>query len=91
MVESVDVDKSGTLDFAEFQTLMIREVNKSEMEEMRREFRATDKNNDGYITVKEARAALKKRGVRDRDIEESLKQMFKGADFNHDDKLTYEG
>lgn len=91
MVQSVDADKSGTLDFDEFKTLMIREVNKSEMEEIRREFRATDTNNDGYITVKEARAALRKRGVKDKDIEECLKQMFKGADFDHDNKLTYEG
>lgn len=91
IIESVDVDKNGMLSFPEFQNLLIREVNKSELEALRQEFKSFDTDNDGYITVKETCTALKKQGVKKENINRCVKQMFKGADFDHDDKLTFEG
>lgn len=91
MIESVDADKNGKLSFAEFQTLLIREVNKSEVEALRKEFKSYDKNNDGYVSVQEARTALIKQGVKKENVEISIKRMFEGADFDNDDKLTFEG
>ncbi len=67
------------------------EVNKSAMNELRKVFSSYDKNNDGSITVEEARIVLKQQGESDENIEESIKLMFKGTDFNKDDKLIFEG
>jgi Ca2+-binding EF-hand superfamily protein len=91
MVESVDADKNGKLSFAEFKTLMIRRVNQSEMEALREEFRSYDTDNDGHITVKEAHTALLKQGVKPKSIDKCIKNMFKRADFDKDDRITFEG
>ena len=91
MIKSVDADENGTLNFREFKTLMIREVNKGEMAKIRREFNAADKNNDGYVSVREARIALRNSGMKHEDIEESLKEFFKSTDFDNDNRVTYEG
>ena len=91
IIASVDADKNGQLSFPEFQTLLIREINKSELEALRQEFKSFDLDNDGFITVRETCTTLKKQGVKKENIDRCVKQMFKGADFNHDDKLTFEG
>lgn len=91
MIKKADADNSGTLSFAEFQKLMVHEVKKTAMKDLRDVFSSYDKDNDGTVTVEEARAGLKQQGVKDEDIEESITLMFKGTDFNKDDKLIFEG
>lgn len=91
MVKSVDADQNGTLNFAEFQTLMIREVKKSELDQLRKVFSSYDRNNDGTVTVGEARQGLKESGFADDKIEETIGQMFEETDFDKDGKLNFEG
>lgn len=95
MIKKADADNSGTLSFAEFQSLVMSEVTKSAMTELRKVFSTYDKDKDGTITVEEARICLKEQyeGIENltEKVEESIKLMFKGSDFNKDDTLVFEG
>jgi calmodulin len=91
MIKRVDADKNGKLSFDEFQTLMYQEMRKDAIEQLRNIFSSYDKDNDGTVTVEEARIALKQQGYPDKDVEQSIKLMFKDTDFDRDDKLIFEG
>lgn len=62
MVKTVDADKTGTLSFTEFVRLMLREINKSKMVEIRDFFNDFDINGDGLITADEVRKVFQRGG-----------------------------
>ena len=91
MIKSVDADNSGTLSLDEFKTLMIREVKKSEMDELRAVFQSFDSDGNGTITVEEARQGMANNGVPEEEIEAALAILFQRADFNKDKNINIEG
>lgn len=70
MVNEVDVDGSGTIDFAEFLSLMARKLKDTDTEEEVKEaFAVFDKDNDGKITAEELRTVMQKLGEKLSDEE----------------------
>merc|ERR1712187_1078401 len=54
MVNEVDADGNGTIDFSEFLTMMARKMKDSDTEEELKEaFRVFDKDGNGYISAAE--------------------------------------
>ncbi|XP_068135520.1 troponin C, slow skeletal and cardiac muscles-like [Hyperolius riggenbachi] len=92
MIDEVDEDGSGTVDFDEFLVMMVRcmkdeKPGRSE-EELMEIFRIIDKNSDGFIDLEELKAMLESTGetITNDDIEEL---MFDG-DKNNDERIDYD-
>jgi len=61
MINEVDVDGNGTVEFAEFVILMTNKVKElSKEEEIREAFDVLDKEKDDYITAKELKYFMRK-------------------------------
>ncbi|XP_026873337.2 troponin C, slow skeletal and cardiac muscles-like isoform X1 [Electrophorus electricus] len=93
MIDEVDEDGSGTVDFNEFLVMMVRCMKddskaKSE-EELSNIFRMFDKNRDGYIDIEELQAMLKSTG--ETTSEEEVEELMKDGDKNNDGKIDYDG
>uniref|UniRef100_A0AAR2L3W7 Troponin C, slow skeletal and cardiac muscles n=1 Tax=Pygocentrus nattereri TaxID=42514 RepID=A0AAR2L3W7_PYGNA len=92
MIDEVDEDGSGTVDFDEFLVMMVRCMKddskaKSE-EELADLFRMFDKNRDGYIDIDELRAMLTSTG--EAITEDDVEELMKDGDKNNDGKIDYD-
>ena len=89
IISEADVDKSGTVDFPEFLTMMANEIKDSEKEEEIREaFRIFDRDGDGFISPEELRHVMTNLGEKLTD--EEVDAMIKEADFDNDGQISYE-
>merc|ERR1711896_13348 len=89
LMEEVDKDKSGTIEFEEFVDLMSR-TNKSKEqmeEEIKNAFLTFDADGSGYITKDELVEALTTMG--DPVDEETINGMIAEADLDGDGKINY--
>ena len=67
MINEVDADGNGTIDFPEFLTMMARKMKDTDSEEEIREaFRVFDKDGNGYISAAELRLDYVTFSLRDR-------------------------
>lgn len=83
MINEVDADGSGTIDFAEFLTLMARKIKTKDSEaEIVEAFKVFDKDGSGKISADELRQVMHNLGEKlsDKEVEE----MIKEADTNGD-------
>merc|ERR1712146_86167 len=89
LVEEVDKDKSGTIEFDEFVDLMARtSKSKDQMEEeIKNAFLTFDADNSGYITREELVETLTTMG--DPVDEETINGMIAEADLDGDGKIDY--
>nr|AHZ89377.1 CH-GECO2.1 [synthetic construct] len=89
MINEVDADGDGTLDFPEFLTMMARKMNDSDSEEEIREaFRVFDKDGNGYIGAAELRHVMTNLGEKLTD--EEVDEMIRVADIDGDGQVNYE-
>ncbi|TRY90645.1 hypothetical protein DNTS_003706 [Danionella cerebrum] len=92
MVDEVDEDGSGTVDFDEFLVMMVRcmkEESKGKSEEELAEvFRMFDKNGDGYIDLDELKNMLESTG--EAITEDDIEELMKDGDKNNDGKIDYD-
>lgn len=89
MIEEVDTDKSGTIDFQEFLGLMAWKMKETDIEEELIEaFKVFDRDGNGLISAHELRFVMSTSGeqLTDEDIEE----MIREADENGDGYIDYE-
>lgn len=89
IISEVDADESGTLEYSEFQALMVKRMKDSGCEdEIRSAFRVFDKDGNGLISAAELRHALTNFGEKMTD--EEVDQMIREADVNGDGHIDYE-
>ncbi|KAL4787322.1 hypothetical protein BJX76DRAFT_318883 [Aspergillus varians] len=89
IVDELDVDRTGTIDFDEFLVMMSRKVKNSDPEaELREAFAVFDQDNSGTISADELRKVLTSIGdnVTDADVDE----MLTLADTNGDGSIDYD-
>ena len=64
MINEVDVDRNGTIDFPEFLTMMARKMRDTDSEEEIKEaFKVFDKDGNGYISAAELRHVMTNLGA----------------------------
>merc|ERR1711908_144563 len=90
LVEEVDKDKSGTIEFDEFVDLMARTNKTQEQmeEEIKNAFLTFDADGSGFITREELIETLTTMG--DPVDEETINGMIQEADVDGDGKINYE-
>uniref|UniRef100_A0A3P8Q8I3 EF-hand domain-containing protein n=1 Tax=Astatotilapia calliptera TaxID=8154 RepID=A0A3P8Q8I3_ASTCA len=86
MINEVDADGNGTIDFPEFLTMMARKMKDTDSEEEIREaFRVFDKDGNGYISAAELRHVMTNLGEKLTD--EEVDEMIREADIDGDGQL----
>ncbi|KAL6477227.1 hypothetical protein MHYP_G00130620 [Metynnis hypsauchen] len=89
MINEVDADGNGTIDFPEFLTMMARKMKDTDSEEEIREaFRVFDKDGNGYISAAELRHVMTNLGEKLTD--EEVDEMIREADVDGDGQVNYE-
>lgn len=90
MINEVDADGNGTIDFPEFLTMMARKMKDQDSEEEIREaFRVFDKDGNGFISAAELRHVMTNLGEKLTD--EEVDEMIREADIDGDGQVNYEG
>jgi len=89
MIQEVDHDKSGLVDFNEFLSLMANKKSSKRQEsfELMHAFKAFDRNNDGYIVKSEFMKVMKKHG--EKITSKEIDSMIKQCDVDKDGKINY--
>lgn len=83
MIDEVDADGNGNIDFAEFLTLMARRMKaKDTQTEIAEAFKVFDKDNSGKISVTELRDVMTSLGEKLTKAE--VEEMIKDADIDGD-------
>ncbi|KAK3094114.1 hypothetical protein FSP39_024262 [Pinctada imbricata] len=90
IINHVDSDGNGTIDFPEFLNMMATKMDNLDSEsEIKETFRLFDKNGDGYISAWELRLVMANLGERLHDHE--IEAMLREADVDGDGVINYEG
>lgn len=88
IMNEIDVDHNGKLDFSEFTIMMRDKLSGEDMEqEIKQAFRVFDRNGDGYISKSEFKHCMMHFGERFTD--EEVEEMISEADANNDGKIDY--
>ncbi|XP_053499778.1 troponin C type 1a (slow) [Ictalurus furcatus] len=92
MIDEVDEDGSGTVDFEEFLVMMVRcmrddSKGKSE-EELAELFRMFDRNEDGYIDLDELKMMLEETG--ESITEDDIEELMNDGDKNNDGRIDFD-
>lgn len=90
MINEVDADGNGTIEFSEFLTLMAKKMHDQDSEvELKAAFKVFDTDGNGTISRQELKQVMAKLGEKlsDADVDE----MMKEADGNGDGQINYEG
>lgn len=89
MLNEVDADGNGSIDFFEFLTMMARKVKDVDADaELREAFNVFDKNGDGFISHDELSLVLKNLG--DPSSETDVAKMIKDADSDGNNLIDFE-
>lgn len=89
LVNEIDINGDGEIDFGEFVSLMARQVSDHDAEEELREaFKIFDRNEDGFISASELRLVMTNLGEKLTD--EEIDDMIREADFDKDGVINYE-
>ncbi|KAL4237852.1 hypothetical protein ACF0H5_002564 [Mactra antiquata] len=89
IMNEVDKDGNGTIDYDEFVNLMSkRSLEVNEEDELRKSFKVFDKNGDGLISFEELKYVMTHMGERLSDTE--VTNMLQQADTDGDGQINYE-
>merc|ERR1712146_46136 len=89
MINEVDADASGTIDFPEFLNLMAKKIKDTDSEEEIKEaFKVFDKDGNGFISAAELRHVMTNLGEKLTD--EEVDEMIREADVDGDGQINYE-
>ena len=91
MINEVDADGNGTIDFPEFLTMM--ESKKKDTDdpeaELKEAFEVFDKDGNGAISVEELKQVMANLG--EKLTHEQVNEMIREADIDGDGQVNYEG
>ena len=79
MINEIDADGNGTIDFPEFLTMMARKMkNTDSEEEIREAFRVFDKDGNGFISASELRHVMTNLGEKltDEEVDEMIREAL---------------
>merc|ERR1711955_83940 len=83
MINEVDADGNGNIDFPEFLTMMAKKMKDTDSdEELREAFRVFDKDGNGFISASELRHVMTNLGEKLTD--EEVDEMIREADIDGD-------
>lgn len=89
MINEVDADGNGTIDFPEFLTMMARKMKDTDSkEEIREAFRVFDKDGNSYINAAKLRHVMTNLGEKLAD--EEVDEMIREANIDGDGQVNYE-
>lgn len=89
MIDEVDSDGNGKIDFSEFLTMMARKMKESDVEaEYKDAFAVFDKDSDGFISAQELKEVMTSLGENPTD--NYIKQLMTAADVNKDGRIDFE-
>jgi len=89
MINEVDADGNGTIDFPEFLSLMARKMKDTDTEEELIEaFKVFDRDGDGFISAGELRHSMTNLGEKLSDVE--VDEMIREADLDGDGQINYD-
>ncbi|XP_032829216.1 troponin C, skeletal muscle-like isoform X1 [Petromyzon marinus] len=92
IIEEVDEDGSGTIDFEEFLVMMVRQMKEESAgqteEQLAEAFRILDRNSDGYIDRDELKDILMSTGENVSEME--MDELMKDGDKNGDGRLDFD-
>ena len=90
MINEVDADGNGTIDFGEFLSMMAKKMKDTDSEEEIKEaFKVFDKDNNGFISAAELKSVMANLGEKLSD--EEIDEMIREADQDGDLQVNYEG
>ena len=90
MIQEVDDDGNGTIDFGEFVKMMQKkEQDLTKEEELQRAFAMFDKDGNGLISAAELKEVMHKLGERLTD--EEIRDMIQEADIDGDGEVNFQG
>lgn len=87
LMEAADVDGNGTIDYIEFITATMHRYKLEKEEHLYKAFQHFDKDNSGYITRDELKAAMKDYGMGD---EETIREIISEVDADNDGRINYD-
>ncbi|XP_002138728.1 neo-calmodulin-like [Drosophila pseudoobscura] len=89
MIEEIDADNNGTIEFVEFLQMMSKNyqvLNKDES--VRAAFEVFDRDADGFISAQEMKAVILSLGEKVNDQE--FDEMFREVDLDNDGQLSFD-
>ena len=88
MINEVDVDGNGTIDFPEFLNLMAKKMKDTDSEqELQEAFKVFDKDGNGYISAAELRHVMTNLG--EKLSTDEVDEMIREADVDGDGQVNY--
>ena len=89
LIDEIDADKNGTIDFNEFVTMMSKKATHTNSEsELIEAFKVFDKDGNGFITAQELRHVMTNLG--EKITQEEADEMIGEADLDGDGRIDYE-
>ncbi|ALC42285.1 CG11165 [Drosophila busckii] len=89
IINEVDLDGNGSIEFGEFlQVMILRMCQEPDDDELREAFRVYDKENTGYIGIDQLRFVLMALGQK--LTEDELEDIIRDGDEDRDGRLSYE-
>ncbi|KHN10087.1 Calmodulin-like protein 11 [Glycine soja] len=91
MINEVDTDGNGTIEFVEFLNLMAKKMKETDAEEdLKEAFKVFDKDQNGYISASEGYLRHVMINLGEKLTDEEVEQMIKEADLDGDGQVDYD-